>query len=109
MKMFFDSGLNKIKMHLKERITSPRTPRYYDIQKPVTLICDASQYGLGVACLQQNAPIAYASRTLMQPRHDMLKLRKSFSQYYLHVLNDFVISYKKGKHMYLADTLLHAP
>lgn len=74
--MLDDSGLNKIKMHLKERITSPRTPRYYDIQKPVTLICDASQYGLGVACLQQNAPIAYASRTLTQTETQYAQIEK---------------------------------
>lgn len=49
---------------LKEVITSPPTLRSYDVKKPVTLMCDASQFGLGAACLQQNAPVAYSSRTL---------------------------------------------
>lgn len=37
---------------------------YYDVSKPVTLTCDASQYGLGAACLREEKPIAYALRTL---------------------------------------------
>lgn len=37
---------------------------YYDVRKPVTLTCDASCYGLGTACLQEERPVAYASRTL---------------------------------------------
>uniref|UniRef100_A0A9J8CJP5 ribonuclease H n=1 Tax=Cyprinus carpio carpio TaxID=630221 RepID=A0A9J8CJP5_CYPCA len=51
---------------LKHRISSPPTLKYYDVLKPVTLICDASQFGLGAACLQEGAPVVYASRTLTQ-------------------------------------------
>ena len=31
---------------LKHRISGPPTLKYYDVQKPVTLTCDASQFGL---------------------------------------------------------------
>lgn len=50
--------------NLKQMISSPPTLKYYDVQTPVTLTCDASQFGIGAACLQEGAPVAYASRTL---------------------------------------------
>uniref|UniRef100_A0A669EUY2 Gypsy retrotransposon integrase-like protein 1 n=1 Tax=Oreochromis niloticus TaxID=8128 RepID=A0A669EUY2_ORENI len=49
---------------LKEHMSNPPVLSYYDVSKPVTLTCDASQYGLGAACLQEGQPVAYASRTL---------------------------------------------
>ena len=51
---------------LKACISSPPVLHYYDMQKPVTLTCDASQRGLEAACLQDGEPVAYASRTLTQ-------------------------------------------
>lgn len=51
---------------LKACISSPPVLHYYDVQKPVTLTCDASQRGLEAACLQDGEPVAYASRTLTQ-------------------------------------------
>ncbi|KAK7907206.1 hypothetical protein WMY93_015818 [Mugilogobius chulae] len=49
---------------LKEHMSNPPVLSYYDVSKHVTLTCDASQYGLGAACLQEGKPVAYASRTL---------------------------------------------
>ena len=49
---------------LKSHMSCPPVLSYYDVSKPVTLTCDASQYGLGSACLQEGQPVAYASRTL---------------------------------------------
>lgn len=46
---------------LKQKISSPPTLKYYDIQKPVTLTCNASPFGIGAECLQEGAPVAYAS------------------------------------------------
>ena len=37
---------------------------YYDVHKPVTLTCDSSKSGLVAAILQDQCPIAYASRAL---------------------------------------------
>ena len=51
---------------LKTCISSPPVLHYYDVRQPVTLTCDASQYGLGAACLQEENPMAYASCTLTQ-------------------------------------------
>lgn len=52
---------------LKRCISSPPVLSYYNVDQPVTLTCDASQHGLGAACLQGGRPNAYASRTMTQP------------------------------------------
>ena len=49
---------------LKTELTSPSTLQYYDGKKPVVLTCDASQSGIGAAMLQNEKPVAYASRAL---------------------------------------------
>jgi len=59
---------------LKHRISSPPTLKYYDVQKPVTLTCDASQIGL--VCLQEDAPVAYASCTLTQTKVRCMHIEK---------------------------------
>ena len=38
--------------------------RYYNLKEDVTIQCDASQRGLGVALLQGGQAVAYASRTV---------------------------------------------
>lgn len=35
--------------------------QYFDVTKPIVLSADASQHGLGAVCLQQGAPVAFAS------------------------------------------------
>ena len=39
---------------------------YYDSSKPLALQTDASKYGLGAVLLQDNKPVAYASKSLTQ-------------------------------------------
>ena len=46
----------------KQAVSYTATLRYFD--KPVTLQVDTSIIGLGVAILQDDAPVAYASKTL---------------------------------------------
>ena len=50
---------------LKKDITSPPVLRFYDCSKPVKLTCDASKSGLGTVCIQEDMPVAYASKSLM--------------------------------------------
>ena len=44
-------------------VTTP-VLRYDNLEEEVTLQCDASQFGLGAALLQNGQPVAYASRAL---------------------------------------------
>ena len=53
--------------HLKSHICNTllkTTLSYYDHTQPLDLQTDASEYGLGSALLQNNRPIAFASKTL---------------------------------------------
>ena len=49
---------------VKQAIISNTTFRYFDPSLPVTIQVDASQVGLGTALLQDNKPIAFASKAL---------------------------------------------
>lgn len=49
---------------LKKAVMSTPVLRYYNLQEEVTLQCDASQFGLGAALLQNGQPVAYASCAL---------------------------------------------
>ena len=49
---------------IKQAISSTTTVRYFDINKPVSLQVDASEIGLEVAILQDNAQVVYASKAL---------------------------------------------
>ena len=49
---------------IKQSITEEVTLSYFNADKPVTLQVDASTKGLGAALLQENKPIAFASKAL---------------------------------------------
>jgi hypothetical protein len=51
---------------LKDALSSPPTLQYYDVKKPAVLTCDASKSGLGAALIQNNKPVAYASRAMTE-------------------------------------------
>ena len=50
--------------NIKTALTSAPVLKFYDVTKPVTISVDASMKGLGAAIIQENAVVAYASRTL---------------------------------------------
>ena len=49
---------------IKDILTSNPVLKYFGVSKPVTVQCDASKSGLGAVLLQDNQPVAYASRLL---------------------------------------------
>ena len=49
---------------VKKLISEAPVLAFFNVKKPVTVSCDASQYGLGAVLLQDCQPVAYASRAL---------------------------------------------
>ena len=60
---------------IKKRMTSALVLAFYDVKKPVTVSCDVSNFGLG-AVLQENKPIAYASRALTDTEKRYAQIQK---------------------------------
>ena len=50
--------------------------RYYDVNEPVTIGCDASEVGLGATLLQKGQPVAYASRSLTTTERRYAQIEK---------------------------------
>ena len=50
---------------VKSKACKDTTLQYFDIHEPVTVHVDASQKGLGAACLQDGWPVAFASKAFM--------------------------------------------
>ena len=136
---------------IKDEIANATTLTYYDVNKPVTLTCDASQSGLGAACLQDNRVVSFASRAMTdtekrysQIEKELLAVRFACNRFRDYVFRDFTVEtdhqplvsimnkplsaapkrlqsmllqlkpyrlniiYKKGKTLYLADTMSRA-
>ena len=64
---------DKALQELKTALTSAPTLSFYDVQKPVTIQCDAFQAGLGACLLQNQQPIVYASRAMNKAKKIMPK------------------------------------
>ena len=61
---------------LKKKCTEYPVLKYYDVSKPVRLSVDASQNGLGAVCLQEEIPVAYASRALTETEKRYAQIEK---------------------------------
>ena len=61
---------------LQHLLTDPATLRYYDVAKPVTLQVDASQNGLGAALIQNQGPVAYASKAMNDTQRRYAQIEK---------------------------------
>ena len=72
----WDANHDKEFKELKEDLCSAPTLAYYDVQKPVTLTCDASKAGMGAACLQNGQPVAFASRVLAPNEQKWAQIEK---------------------------------
>ena len=62
--------------NLKTSITTTPTLNYYNVKEEVIIQCDASKYGLGAVLLQQNRPVAYASKCLTETEVRYVQIEK---------------------------------
>jgi hypothetical protein len=67
-----DAALTK----LKSVLSSAPVLRFYDASLPTTLQVDASKSGLGACLLQQNQPVAYASRAMSSSEINYAQIEK---------------------------------
>ncbi|PFX15247.1 Retrovirus-related Pol polyprotein [Stylophora pistillata] len=69
---------DKALQEIKNILTKDGGPvlRFFDVQKPVTISCDASPTGLGGVLLQGGRPVAYASRSLMDAKSRYAEIEK---------------------------------
>ena len=61
---------------IKQLVAKHPVLSYYDVSKPVTVQCDASDVGLGAVLLQENTPVAYASRALSSAERQYAQIEK---------------------------------
>lgn len=62
--------------NLKKMVTEAPILNYYDVRKDLILQCDASSHGLGAVLLQEDKPIAFASRTLTKTETRYAQIEK---------------------------------
>ena len=61
---------------IKSQVSSTPVLKFYDINKPVVIECDASSVGLGAVLLQAGQPVSYASRALSKTEQNYCQLEK---------------------------------
>ncbi|XP_066941413.1 uncharacterized protein [Macrobrachium rosenbergii] len=61
---------------VKEAASKTPVLRYYSLISEVTIQCDASQYGVGAALLQNGQPVAFASRSLSEAEQHYAQIEK---------------------------------
>ena len=65
--------------NLKKILASPPVLSFCDVKKPVTLTCDSSKSGLSAAILQNDQPVAYASRALTENEIKWAQIEKEMA------------------------------
>jgi len=61
---------------IKQKLTSNKVLKYFDVKKPLLISVDASSKGLGAAAIQEGAVIAYASRALTTTEEKYAQIEK---------------------------------
>ena len=68
---------------IMQLLTQTPALKYYNIDKLVSLQCDASNYELGEALMETDQPVAFASRTLTRAEQNYCQLVKTRTYNYL--------------------------
>ena len=61
---------------IKKHVSNPPLLKYYEPEKVLVLQCDASEKGLGASPMQDEKPIAYASRALTPTETNYVQIEK---------------------------------
>ncbi|XP_060080411.1 uncharacterized protein K02A2.6-like [Ylistrum balloti] len=61
---------------LKDLVSEAPVLKFYDVKQPVTMSVDASSTGLGAVLLQNNQPVAYASKSLTTAQKHYAQIEK---------------------------------
>ena len=61
---------------IKNALTQPIILQFFNVNKPVTIQTDASQSGIGSCLMQENRPVAYASRALADTEKNYSQIEK---------------------------------
>ena len=81
---------------LKEELANPPLLKFFNPAKSVILSVDASKGGLGAACLQEEAPVAFASRALTDAEIRYAQTEKELlaAVFASHKFHDFIYGRK---------------
>ena len=84
---------------VKKLVTEARVLRYYDMNKPLVIQCDASEKGLGTALLQEDQPLAYISRALTDTETRYAQIEKELLAVVYSCERFHQIEYTFGQHV----------
>ena len=76
VKFVWEEPQRKAFNEIKQILSVAAVLTYFDVSKPVTITCDASQTGSDAILLQDNKPIAYASSALTNPETRYAQIEK---------------------------------
>ena len=100
-----DSGFQQLKQWICNTLLTT-TLAYYDRTQPLTIQTDASQYGLGATLLQNNRPIAFASKTLTDVEtryanleHECLSVVFGLEKFHTYIYGRHITVFNDHKHL----------
>lgn len=73
---YWGSEHEKAMQKVKALISAAPVLAHFDARKPLIVQCDASQQGLGRVLMQENHPIAYASRSMTSAEQNYAQIEK---------------------------------